>query len=709
MEERQNQPIETKRLIIGMAVAMAVVVGWQLFIPYLYKSMGWAMPGTLQQAAVTQPATAPATTQGLSVEAGPGATTAPAGTALQVVGAPEARPTTLGSGAAKDPNFALQLSLDPRGAGINSVVLNDFKHSAKDEVLYSFQEPYEGHEARSRPLGTRWIDVNGQTLDLANVTWRLIEDQDPAAATYVVDLPPSLQVRKTYRVFARNAEQRKGAGGYEVLVEYGFKNLTGAAVKVKAGFNGPTLPPREVLSGPDRQIVGGYLDSGNTVAVQAFHVEGFTAEEPNRDLIKDEDDRPVVWAGAASVYFQALVLPQPGVAGAANTFNSVRAEGIDVADSTDPARRTVATVFETSEITVPANAEATLPLNVYFGPKWRNVLKTDYYTPFPRAYHQTLVIASGMCAICTFDWLINVLVLLLNGFHWVFGGFAGKGDWGLAIIGLVVLVRLLLHPVTKRSQVSMMKMGKMGPQLEALKKKYGDDKEALSKAMWDFQKSQGITPILGCLPMFLQMPIWIALWSSLQTTFELRQAPFLWGFTWIDDLSKPDHLIELANPIKLFFGIQFDGLNVLPILLGVVFFIQQKLQPKPPAMTPEQEQQQKIMQWMTLLFPLFLYSGPSGLNLYILTSTTIGIIESKRIRQHIKEREELEKGDRVIIDAPPTRASKRKRDDEDGPLGRGRGTEPPKKPTPTGWLGRKLAELSEKAEQIKREAERKAR
>jgi YidC/Oxa1 family membrane protein insertase len=255
----------------------------------------------------------------------------------------------------------------------------------------------------------------------------------------------------------------------------------------------------------------------------------------------------------------------------------------------------------------------------------------------------------------------------------------------------------------------MMKMGKMGPQMEALKKKYGDDKEALSKAMWEFQKSQGITPILGCLPMFLQMPIWIALWSALQTTFELRQAPFLWGFTWIKDLSKPDHLVEFAHPFKLFFGIQIDGINVLPILLGVVFFFQQKLQPQPPAMTPEQEQQRKMMQWMSLLFPLFLYAGPSGLNLYIFTSTTIGIIESKIIRKHIKEREEAEKEGKVIIDAPPTRGSKRKRDDDQGPLGRGRGGEPPKKPAPTGWLGKKLAELTEKAEQIKREAERKTR
>ena len=693
-----------------MALAMAVVVGWQYGISFVYKQMGWAMPGT--QVASTQPV-APATSAAPSTGPSTGPTTGPenAAGAIQIVGVPAGaapQPASLGSAAHRDATFALQLALDPIGAGIKAVTLNDFKTAADNGSVYVFQEPYASHVTQSRPLGTRSITVNGQALDLSNVPWRLLEGTEPTVATYVLDLPPALQVRKTYRVFPRESDQRKGAAGYEVFVEYAFKNLTGAPVSVKTVFNGPNLPPSEISRGPDRQVVGGYRAS-HGLDVQAHAIEYFEPDSANKDLLKDEDGLPVVWAGAASIYFQALVLATDANGGPASYLSSVRAEGLDIKEETDPTRRTVATVFETTDITVPPNSETALPLNVYLGPKWRNVLKNDYYSAFPRAYHQTLVIATGPCAFCTFDWLINLLVWMLGIFHWLFGGFAGRGDWGLAIIGLVVLVRAVLHPVTKRSQMSMMKMGKMGPQLEALKKKYGDDKEAMSKAMWEFQKSQGITPILGCLPMFLQMPIWIALWSSLQTTFELRQSPFLWGFTWIDDLSKPDHLIAFSQPIQLFFGWSIDGINLLPVLLGVVFFVQHKMQPKPPAMTPEQEQQQKMMQWMTLLFPLFLYNGPSGLNLYILTSTTIGIIESKRIRQHIKEREELEKGDRVIVDAPPTRASKRRRDDEDGPLGRGRNAEPPKKPTPTGWLGRKLAELSEKAEQIKREAERKAR
>jgi membrane protein insertase Oxa1/YidC/SpoIIIJ len=111
---------------------------------------------------------------------------------------------------------------------------------------------------------------------------------------------------------------------------------------------------------------------------------------------------------------------------------------------------------------------------------------------------------------------------------------------------------------------------------------------------------------------------------------------------------------------------------------------------------------------MSLLFPLFLYGGPSGLNLYILTSTTIGIIESKIIRDHIKQREEAEKAGKVFVDTKPTRGSKRSRGDD--PIGGMRGAAlPPKKPSPGGWLARKLAELQEKAEQVKRDADRKTR
>ena len=112
-------------------------------------------------------------------------------------------------------------------------------------------------------------------------------------------------------------------------------------------------------------------------------------------------------------------------------------------------------------------------------------------------------------------WLVDRLVDLLAFFHLILH------DWGLAIILLVVIVRSLLHPITKHSQVSMLKMQKMGPELERLKKKYGDDKEGYAKAQMQLYKEMGFTPVLGCLPMFLQMPIWIALYSALQNEYRL--------------------------------------------------------------------------------------------------------------------------------------------------------------------------------------------
>jgi len=273
----------------------------------------------------------------------------------------------------------------------------------------------------------------------------------------------------------------------------------------------------------------------------------------------------------------------------------------------------------------------------------------------------------------------------LISFHFV------TQDWGLAIIGLVLVVRAVLHPITKKSQVHMVKMQKMGPEMERLKKKYADDKDALAKAQMQFYKEQGLTPVLGCLPMFLQMPIWIALWNSLQSTFELRHSPFLYGFTWIHDLSKPDYLVRFAQPIPLVFGMHLSGLNILPLLMAVVMFFQTKMQPKPTTMTPEQAQQQKMMTWMsTLLFPLMLYTGPAGLNLYIMTSTAFGIIEGKVIRKHIKEREELEKLGPTIVDAPP-------------PDKRGGGGGGKKEEAPKGWLER----LQDRAEQIRNAEKRK--
>ncbi len=385
-----------------------------------------------------------------------------------------------------------------------------------------------------------------------------------------------------------------------------------------------------------------------------------------------------------NAYFSALVRPQVDK-GQKTALEKVELKALGKpGDSGDVF---VSMDFQTTELVLEPGKTLNHDVNVYFGPRHREVLNSAYYASI--GYDKTLVLASGICGMCTFQWLVNLLVSLLNMFHVVLR------DWGLAIIALVCIVRLLLHPITKKSQIMMSKMGKLQPEIEKLKKKHGDNKEEFQREMVALYKEQGFTPVLGCLPMFLQMPIWIALWSSLQSTFELRHAPFLWGWTWMNDLAQPDRLISLSEPFHLWllFGTaRIDGLNILPVFLAVVFWLQMKLQPKPPAMDPQQEQQQKMMQWMTLLFPLLLYNGPCGLNLYILASTTIGIVESKIVRDHIKAREEAEKAGKVFVDAGPSRVARR--------------AAPPAKPEKKGGFGGFMATLAEKAEEWQKEVEK---
>src|SRR5205085_8573566 len=131
--------------------------------------------------------------------------------------------------------------------------------------------------------------------------------------------------------------------------------------------------------------------------------------------------------------------------------------------------------YETADLNVDPGQALSVPMDVYFGPRWRGVLKSPYYAAFPRDYEKTLIIPSSYCGACTWDWLINGLVALLNFFHLILR------DWGLAIIALVLLVRGLLHPITKKSQVQMAKMQKFGPELERIKTKYKDDQQEQSR------------------------------------------------------------------------------------------------------------------------------------------------------------------------------------------------------------------------------------
>jgi YidC/Oxa1 family membrane protein insertase len=217
------------------------------------------------------------------------------------------------------------------------------------------------------------------------------------------------------------------------------------------------------------------------------------------------------------------------------------------------------------------------------------------------------------------------------------------GNYGVAILILVVLTRLALHPLTKKSQVAMSKMQKFQPEMQKIREKYKDDKAKLNEEMMKLYKQSGSTPVLGCLPMFLQMPIWVALWTALSASVELRHAGFL-PF-WITDLSAPDELFLFGRVILIpLIGTSIWAFNLLPILLAVAMGLQQKFTPtSTPSSDPQQARTQKIMMYfMTGFMLLIFYNQPSGLNLYIMASTFAGVAEQYVIRKHIRERDAAE-------------------------------------------------------------------
>jgi len=185
----------------------------------------------------------------------------------------------------------------------------------------------------------------------------------------------------------------------------------------------------------------------------------------------------------------------------------------------------------------------------------------------------------------------------------------------------------------------MSKFSKLAPRAEQIKKKYANNKAEMNKQIMALYKEQGASPIMGFLPMIFQMPVWIALYSAINASIELRGAAFL--PVWITDLSAPDALIRFSAITLPLFG-KLDSFNLLPILMGLAMYLQQKLTPSPAAAgNPQAAQQQKMMMiMMTLMFPLLLYKAPSGLNLYIMSSLFAGVIEQHIIRKHIKEKEQ---------------------------------------------------------------------
>ena len=190
-------------------------------------------------------------------------------------------------------------------------------------------------------------------------------------------------------------------------------------------------------------------------------------------------------------------------------------------------------------------------------------------------------------------------------------------NYGVVLILFSLLIKIVVYPLTKKSYESTQKMQAVQPQLNALKEKYKNDQQKMSQAQMALFKEHGVNPLGGCFPILLQMPLLFSLFQVFRSTIELRGAPFV---LWIKDLSSPDTIVNLPFTIPVY----GDHIAVLPILMGITMFLQQKMMP-----TQASGQQKYMSYFMTIFFTLLFNNFPSGLNLYYTLFNLLTILQQK--------------------------------------------------------------------------------
>ena len=240
---------------------------------------------------------------------------------------------------------------------------------------------------------------------------------------------------------------------------------------------------------------------------------------------------------------------------------------------------------------IPPGQSKEFSVNIFSGPQ----LKDDLVNA-----------AEGLEYVVDYGWLTFIaapLFSVMSGIH------SMVGNWGIAIILLTLLIKLLFYPLSASSYRSMAQMRELAPRLQSMKEKFGEDKQKMQQAMMELYRTEKINPLGGCLPILIQIPVFIALYWVLLGAVELRQAPF---FGWIEDLS-----------IK-------DPYYVLPILMAASMFLQTKLNPK-----PTDPMQARLMIMMPIIFSVFFFFFPAGLVLYWLANNILSIAQQWYVNKKI--------------------------------------------------------------------------
>jgi len=685
-----------RETLIRTLVAAVIILGLLWGYQYLSKRAAGPERPAAQGPAETPPQTPPPQTPPpetpavTAPQAPPEATTpAPAagergGPALQAIGAAAgapAEPAVIGSARYENNPFNLEAEVEARGGAVRRLTLA--RHCFFKTVADRWKENPDEREPLDLVLSDaafpamRMPLVNVRlagaktwsTVDLSEVDWR-IRRPDDATVVAEVDVQaegggPVLLVRKTFAL-ARAKEPGPAMVKDPLLYGLGLRvefvdTSTDPALrpeKVQYVLQSPPALPREASRRDERRAVAGMWTQGKLDLKQLVGKD-IKPEEPvpagRMPTMKIGGER-VYWAGQADKYFAVIVIPgDQGAAGfAAPPETPFVAEARAIQYTQDGEEGPMAEVqLVTGDLlfgappaaptkgTGPAGTAIGNDYLVFAGPKEPEVLAAP---PYAAVRLDNLIIWYACCiSIPGITEISKGMTIVLNAFYGV------VHNYGIAIIILVVLLRVLLHPVTRWSTRSMGKMQSLGPKMQRLREEFGDDKQHLNQEMMRLYREEGVNPVGGCLPMFIQMPVWIGLYGALLVSLHLRHAAFIpasWlpqGSVFLQDLAQPDALVSWTAPVGQdlpligwvvthMMGGGITSFNILPILMAFAMWLQQRLTPTAAA-GPQAEQQKKMMGFMMVFFVLILYSAPAGLCLYIATSSLMGFFEQRYLKK----------------------------------------------------------------------------
>ena len=363
-------------------------------------------------------------------------------------------------------------------------------------------------------------------------------------------------------------------GEYDIAVNYEINNQSDKTIEVE----------------PYGQLRHTLVDSSGNVAMPTYTGGAYSSSETNYKKYSFSDmenanlsvNTKAGWVAVLQHYFVSAWIPNQDADNQLYTL-------------TDKANNIGSIGYRGPVVAIQPNTTEKLTSKLWTGPKLQNEMGQV-------ADHLDLTVDYGWAWFIAkpLFWLLTFIQQLVH-------------NWGVAIICVTLVVKAILYPLTKAQYTSMAKMRMLQPKLQEMRERFGEDRQRMSQEMMKLYKDEKVNPLGGCLPLLLQMPIFIALYWTFMEAVELRHAPF---FGWIQDLSAQ------------------DPYYILPILMGASMFLLQKMSPTPVA----DPMQQKIMNFMPLIFMVFFLWFPAGLVLYWLVSNLITIIQQQLIYRGLEKK-----------------------------------------------------------------------